>query len=88
MKKLFFFMVILVVAVHVSAQTWTIRNCEHFDVETRVITPEQWDRLFEQSRSRNAWVQLRFVDRLEAPSRPDQQVIRGNPIRESPDIFF
>ena len=75
MKKTMFLMVFfLLFGSYLFSQTWTERN-DDFDMELRVITREEWNRLLRQREVQYTYAILMFVDVLEG--RGGNTIIRG-----------
>jgi hypothetical protein len=50
---------------YLFSQTWTVRQDENWDIEWRVITREEWNRLRTQKEAQYAYATLIFTDILE-----------------------
>jgi len=74
MKKVLFILYFLLLNIHIFAQTWTARQDKDWDVEFKIITREQWNRLVEQKEIQNEYALLYFFDALEYK---EAKIIKG-----------
>jgi hypothetical protein len=64
-KKMFLISVFLLFGSYLFSQTWTTRQDENWDVEWRVVTREEWNRLLKQKEATYEYASLSFTDVLE-----------------------
>ena len=75
MKKSILLFAFLFIGNNLFSQTWTVSLDEHWDIEWREVTKEQWERLLRQREEQNEIALLEFTDVLEMTE--SAKIIKG-----------